>query len=106
MLDTPGRLLDGAALYRKHDVPRAGADDVDHPPPVDHPVSTGTPDGCAGDLAALGRRVLVADVFGVQVNQPVADVLQPVVGVLAGQTGISRVEIDPYGRGRYNPDYS
>ena len=53
--------------------------------PVDHAVAAGAADRRAGDLAALGLAVLDRDVLGVQVDEPVADVLQPLVRVLAAR---------------------
>ena len=98
MLDRPRRLLDGAAFDGEDDVARRLAADLDDPRPVDHAVAAGAADRRAGDLAALGGRLLDRDVLGVQVDEPVGDALQPGVGIVAAEVGVAGVEVDADGR--------
>ena len=94
VLHAPGRLVHCTTFDAENNVSRAGAADLDHPGPVDHAVAAGAADRRAGHLAALGVGLLDRDVLGVQVDQPVLDVLEPGDGVLAAEVAVARVEVD------------
>src|SRR5690349_12825620 len=83
-------LVDSAALDRKHDVPwTLGAHNLNHFGPVNYPIATGAAYRGAGHLAPLGARLLHRDVFGMQMDQPTRNTLQPLIRVMPTQVGVA-----------------
>ena len=80
MLDTPGRLIDRAALDAQDDVARGGLADFDDLGPIDHALAAGAADRRAGDFAALGLGMDDRNVLGVEMDQAVLDVSSHAIG--------------------------
>ncbi len=91
-------LFDGAAFDGEDDVLFGVVfDDIDDFFPVDDPVAAGAADGGASDFASFLVALLDGDVLSVEVDESCRDVLEPGVGVLSREVGVTGIEIDAYG---------
>ena len=93
---SPG-LLDRAALNREHDVALRLPAQCDDGRPVNDAVTAGAAHGCAGDLAALGARLLVRDILCVQMHEAVRDAREPLQRIVPAKEAVAGVEVDANG---------
>ena len=84
MSQRPFRLQRRAAFYRQHTGIAAVSQNPNHPVPVDDAIAAGAADRRAADFALLFGGMLHADVFGMNVDEPVHYGLQTLVWVFAG----------------------
>ena len=95
MFDAAAGLFDRAAFHAENDIARAGTADGDHGRPVDDSLAAGAAHGGSGNLAAFGVGLCDGNVFGVQVDEAILDVFEPLDGIFAAQIAVPVSKLMP-----------
>src|SRR5690348_6716598 len=94
MSDGAFGLIDCPAFDGHDDVAFCLAAYPDDLRPINHTITTGAANRCAGHFAAFRGRLLYRNVFGVQMNEAANDFSQPFVRVVPTKITVAGVEIN------------